>query len=133
MAGTGTRKVWGSMHYAAQSSPPLSLGQVAAPDARATARWVVLLAQGCRRARCAARRATRALLTGQVEPLTPALAHQLAASGRWTPKIVEHLIEHDALYARRADALLVPVSDGEFESLGLAELRASAPGGVHAW
>lgn len=111
MVGTDTRKVWGSMHYVAKSSPPWSLGQVAAPAGRDTARWVILVAQGCHSARRAARRAMRALLAGQVESLTPALVHELAASGRWAPEVVEHLVEHEAVYARRADALLVPLAD----------------------
>ncbi len=69
--------------------------------------WLVFVPKGFRQRR-AARRATRAFLAGRVEPLTPALAHELAASGCWDRAVVYGLLAlGDALYARRADALLV--------------------------
>ena len=80
------------MLYVAESSPPLSLGQVA---------------------RRAARRATRALLAGHVEPLTGVLVHELVGSGRWVLEVGAHLVEHGALHARRADARLAPLADTE--------------------
>ena len=86
--------------------------------------WLGFVADS-RPRRMVLRAAMRALDAGKVEPLTPALAHQLGASGRWPREVIEHLVEHDALYAPRADAVPVQVP-------GVAECAVVSGGWVDA-